>query len=536
MGVRSFTATSAGRVARWALHDVLHRSGSQLPGRIALSIDPQAIAHLRGKITCGSIVVCGTNGKTTTTNLIAAALEEAGHVVLCNRDGANMEAGVAGALLPRRKADWAVIEADELSCIHILPKLRPTYLVLLNLFRDQLDRAGEIDHVQNTLVASLANSPETTLVVCGDDPLSVGVAERVLELGTRVLTFGVGEDLGLPPDRVPEARFCLRCGQELQYAYRTYAQLGSFRCPSCDFARPPLDFAARDVRTNREGVSFELVCRLGSGFVDDAGAEASRDVPPADKSAVAAARGDIPSASRNVDANSFHEGGDSNGMHVDSEDRSDSVERIARDVPAEPCAIVNGHVHASFGGAYMVYNLLAASAAMLLANVELSCLQRALDGYDPHNGRLQHFNVMDREVVLNLAKNPTGLNQNIAMLMEDERPKAVYVIINDDYNDGRDISWLWDVDFERLALTGAVRRVMAGGHRANDLQVRLKYAGIAASIEQDVADAIACVVDLPNEHPLYVLTNYSALAPAKSELERLERERSLSVKNAPIEE
>ena len=445
MSVRILISTKVGRATHWVLHDVLHRSASQLPGRVALSIDPQLLSHVREKVSRGFVVVCGTNGKTTTTNLIAAMLEEHGDVILCNRDGANMAAGVASALLPLRDADWAVLEADELSTIHILPQLRPTYLVLLNLFRDQLDRAGEIDHVQDVIASALEQSPETTLLVCGDDPLSMGVAARAHARGTRVLAFGVDEDLGLPTDRVPEARFCQQCGAELDYAYRTYAQLGAFRCPSCGFGRPTLDYAARNVKVGREGVSFSLVEKGGR---------------------------------------------------------------------------TEWRIHADFGGVYMVYNVLATAAVCERAGVGGSCLQRALDAYDPHNGRLQSFVVDGREVVLNLAKNPTGLNQNVSLLLADGRPKAVCVVINDNYNDGRDVSWLWDVDFERMATDDQVVRVMAGGLRAHDLQVRLKYAGIPARCVEGVADALSAVGDLPVEQPLYVLTNYSALEPARHELER----------------
>lgn len=444
MSIRSVAATAAGRLVHAVLHNLLHRAGTQLPGRVALAIDPQVVAHLRHKAKAGSVVVCGTNGKTTTTNVIASALEAAGQRVLCNRDGANMLPGVASALLPGRTADWAVIEADELSCIHILPQLQPTYLVLLNLFRDQLDRSGEIDHVQDVIVQALTSSPSTILLVCGDDPLCMGIAERARAAGTTVLSFGIDEDLGLPSDRVPEARFCQRCGSELSYRYRTYAQLGAFSCPSCGFARPSLDYRATDVQLGHAGVSFALSCDKGSPW----------------------------------------------------------------------------RVSVSDGGVYLVYNLLAATTFALHANVEPATFKQALDAYDPSNGRLQHLTVNGRPVVLNLAKNPTGLNQNIALMLADERPKAVHIIINDEANDGHDVSWLWDVDFERLAGRPDVRVVTAGGLRANDLQVRLKYAGIAAPIAAEVRDALSMADALPAENPLYVLTNYSALWPTKAELEQ----------------
>jgi UDP-N-acetylmuramyl tripeptide synthase len=170
-----------------------------------------------------------------------------------------------------------------------------------------------------------------------------------------------------------------------------------------------------------------------------------------------------------------------------------------------------------------VYNLLAAASVARLANVGASTFQQVLNDYDPGNGRLQRFVIDDCPAVLNLAKNPTGLNQNISLMLSDERPKAVYVIINDEPNDGRDISWLWDVDFERLVDRQDVCMVLAGGHRANDLQVRLKYAGIAAPVVLQVDAALEQARAQRAASVLYVLTNYSALWPTKAELERRER-------------
>lgn len=454
MGLRSSIARGAGRLTAGALH-LAGRSASQLPGRVALVIDPHAIADMAPKLARGAIVVCGTNGKTTTNNVLASAVEASGARVLCNRAGANMAPGVAAALLPGASADWAVIEADELSTINILPELRPRYLVLLNLFRDQLDRAGEIDRVQDVIASALAASPKTTLVACGDDPLVMGVAHRARKAGTRVLTFGIGEDLHLPADRVPEARFCQVCGAELEYDYRAYAQLGAFRCPKGDFCRPSLDWQATGVEVGRTGVSFTV-----SGA----------------------------------------------------------------DLPEPVC------ISASFGGVYMVYNLMAAFVGAHLAGVDAQDFQRTVDDYHPENGRLQRFRVDGREVVLNLAKNPTGFNQNISLMLADERKKAAFFVINDNYNDGKDISWIWDVDFERLAV-GAPKKggvvqegdlaVVAGGHRAEDVRVRMKYAGINAPVAHTVREALDAVAGLPLDEPLYVLTNYSALWPAKAELEKM---------------
>ncbi len=445
MGMRTSVARAAGLACSWGMRKVLHRGATTLPGRVALAVDPHVIDSLAGKLACGSTVVCGTNGKTTTTNVLAHAVKASGAHVLCNREGANMESGIATALLPGRGADWGVFENDELSTVRVVPGLKPRYLVLLNLFRDQLDRCGEIDRVQQTVVAALEASPQTVLVYDADDPLCEGVAARVRARGGSAVTFGVDEDMGLVGDRVTGGGFCQLCGAPLSYAYRQYGQLGSYACTACGFSRPALVFAARNVRVGDGGVSFDVV---GEGL----------------------------------------------GAPVRLETR--------------------------MGGTYMVYNMLAAFAAAHLMGVGADAFGRALDAYRPANGRLQRFDVAGRRVTLNLAKNPTGFNQNMSLLMQDASPKVVYVVINDDYNDGKDVSWLWDVDFERLREVGEVR-VFAGGHRANDMQVRLKYAGVEAGLAGSVAEVLDAARDLPTPWRVWVLTNYSALWGAKAELERL---------------
>lgn len=445
MGLRTAVARGAGLACSWGMRTLFHKGATTLPGRVALALDPHVVRNLADKFDDGCIVVCGTNGKTTTTNVLAQAVEATGRTVLCNRAGANMASGVAAALLPGRSADWGVFENDELSTASIVPALKPRYLVLLNLFRDQLDRCGEIDRVQQTIADALAASPRTVLLYNVDDPLCEGVACRVRAAGCRTMGFGVDEDMGLPTDRVTGGGFCQTCGAPLAYGWHQYGQLGTYRCTACDFGRGPAEFAAHAVEVDEGGVSFEAT---GPGL-------------------------------------------------------------------AAPVRL-----SAPWGGAYMVYNLLAAFAAAVLAGVDAASFQRVLDTYNPENGRLQRFDVDGRRVTLNLAKNPTGFNQNMALLASDTAPKVVYVVINDDYNDGKDVSWLWDVDFERLGNVGQMR-VFAGGHRANDMQVRLKYAGVEASLATSVKQVLDETADLGPQWHVWVLTNYSALWPAKAELERM---------------
>ena len=440
MGLQFAAARAVSAVSTWGLKHVFHRPAANFPGKVALYVDPRVIADLAPRLQKGSVCVVGTNGKTTVTNLLADALETAGQRVVCNRTGANLDSGVATALLHAREADWGVFECDELWLAKILPHLQADYVLLLNLFRDQLDRVGEIDRIQESIAGALAASPKSTLVFNADDPLCAAIAERV---GNPTVAFGVDEDLHLPQNTVADAQMCQRCSTMLEYAYRQYGQLGAYRCPTCGFARPALDCAARDVRLGADGLSF-------------------------------AARGP----------------------------RGDAA------------------LEAPFSGAYMVYNLLATWAAADLVSVPAEALQRAIDAFDPRNGRLQEFSVAGRRTLLNLAKNPTGFNQNIKIILQDEGPKAVAFFVNDKEGDGRDVSWLWDIDFEELAGQPGLR-VFAGGIRKNDVQVRLKYAGLDAALVDDASAMFAQMDALPSDARAYVIANYTALPPVHAELGRL---------------
>lgn len=512
MRFRSFLGAYAGRAVSFALTCIFRRSASQLPGRVALAIaGPALLADLSKKLSQGAVMVCGTNGKTTTNNVVALALKSAGKKVVCNYKGANMQAGIATALLPLAKArskeiDWAVLEVDELSTARTLPYLKPRYFVLLNLFRDQLDRAGEIDYVQDIIAASLTATPQTQLIVCGDDPLSMGVVTRLKKekgvdaesnASNSVITFGIAEKTAEPTDRVPEARFCQVCGAELAYEYRHYAQLGSFYCPHNDFARPPLDFVAKNAKVTRSGASFEV------SHADVCAGYPQNTNEPNLKSA------------HETSLKSTHETDFKNAYKTDSQNpRESNLEDDHKSI--------TGKISVPFGGLYMVYNILAAYAVTSFMGVPAFVFQKALLGYHPENGRLQKFLLDGQEVILNLAKNPTGFNQNISLLLQDERPKCAFFVVNDNFNDGKDISWIWDVDFERLTAEKDLA-IFVGGTRANDLAVRMKYAGFGSvPLYFSVKEALAAVKkEGASRSPLYVLTNYSALWPLKGELERM---------------
>ncbi|RDB58343.1 DUF1727 domain-containing protein [Paraeggerthella hongkongensis] len=447
MGLQFAAARAVSAVSTWGLKNVFHRPAANFPGKIALYVDPRIIADLTPKLAKGSVAVVGTNGKTTVTNLLADVLEQAGQRVVCNRTGANLDSGVATALLHAGPSDWGVFETDELWLAKILPHLKANYVVLLNLFRDQLDRVGEIDRIQDSIVGALASSPDTVLVYNADDPLCAMIAERA---ENRSIAFGVAQDMGLPQNTVADATMCQRCSSMFEYAFRQYGQLGDFHCPTCGFSRASLDFAAEDVRLSTDGLSFQLG-KPQQGVAANAGAFS---------------------------------------------------------------------VRAPFSGAYMVYNLAAVGVAASLLGCSNDALQQAIDAFDPQNGRLQSYEIAGRSALLNLAKNPTGFNQNLKIILQDEGPKAVAFFVNDKEGDGRDISWLWDIDFEELAAERDLL-VFAGGIRRNDLQVRLKYAGLDARLIDDAHDLFGRLSNVPAEVKAYLIANYTALPPVHADMDAL---------------
>lgn len=447
MSLRFSLAKAAGAVSTWGLRHVAHRPAANLPGKIALKIDPSLLDELRGKCTQGSVITVGTNGKTSTNNLLADAFEASGRTIICNRTGANLAAGISSALLQQPAAQWGVFECDELWLAHVLPHLRSNYVLLLNLFRDQLDRCGEIDRIQTSIAGALTASPDTVLVYNADDPLCARIAD---EVPNRTVAFGLSESMGLAQNTVTDAQMCQKCDGMVRYHYRQYGQLGDYFCDQCDFARPTLDFAGRDIAISSAGVSMEVCGPTGCESV-----------------------------------------------------------------------------HTPQPTPYAAYNLVASYALCREVSIPTADFQRAQDAFNPRNGRLQRYRLGGRDVLLNLAKNPTGFNQNLKIVEADRGPKMVAFFINDQVADGRDISWIWDIDFEELA--GQPDTVVfAGGSRAHDLAVRLKYAGIEAAVIENIEDAFArlgaltAAGVLPADAAVYAIANYTALPPVHAALNAME--------------
>ena len=443
MRIRATAAILAARLLSFGCK-LAGKQGVTMAGKLALKIDPDILRDLAGQVREKIFVVCGTNGKTTTNNLLCSAVESEGKKLVCNHTGSNMLMGVAAAFVLAAKwngrldADYACIEVDEASTVKVFPHFKPDYMILTNLFRDQLDRYGEIDITMKLLDRAMKMAPDMTVVVNGDDALSAYLA---MESGNPYVTYGINEKVFDEQDtrEIREGRFCKRCGARLEYDFYHYSQIGVYHCPSCGFARPPIDFDASHIRMDH-GLEFEVEGR---------------------------------------------------------------------------------HIAANYRGFYNIYNILAAYSAARSAGMELKKFDRVLSDFNPQNGRNEVFAIKGSRVLLNLAKNPAGFNQNISAVMEDPDSKDLIIVINDNAQDGTDISWLWDVDFDRFAAEN-IRSITVSGIRCQDMRLRLKYVDIPSELIPDVRTAITRRLE-DGCGNLYVLVNYTALYSTHNILKDMEK-------------
>ena len=455
MGIRTTAAILSARALSFACK-IAGKQGVTMAGKLAMKMDPQILKKLASQVRGEIIVTCGTNGKTTTNNLICSAMEAEGRKVICNHTGSNMLMGVAAAFVlnatagGKIDADNAVIEIDEASTVRVFPYFKPDYCVLTNLFRDQLDRYGEIDITMDLLKKAFDMAPEMKIIVNGDDSLSTYLA---MESGHEVITYGISEQVkGAQGSadgstrEIREGQFCKKCGSRLEYAFYHYSQLGIYHCPECGFRRPEIDFDACNIDL-KDGLSFDVKERSSSS------------------------------------------------AHPESKD-------CAGKQPLR-------RIHANCRGFYNIYNILACWAAVRSAKVPADHFDQMLDAYNPENGRNEPFQIGKAKVLLNLAKNPAGFNQNISSVMEDITLKDLIIVINDNAQDGKDISWLWDVDFDRLD-DESIRSITVSGLRCQDMRLRLKYVSIKADLIEDVKTAIEKRLE-DGCGNLYVLVNYTAL-------------------------
>jgi UDP-N-acetylmuramyl tripeptide synthase len=443
LGPKLAAAKAVGTLARAAGRG----GGTSLPGKVLMRLEPHAIGKLAARLPRGTAVISATNGKTTTAAMVATILERTGVRLVHNRAGANMAGGIASTLAAASRRGGRVLdgelglfEVDEFWLGPVVEELQPRALLLANLFRDQLDRYGELDTIAERWAAVVAErAGRSALVLNADDPL-------VADLGRDrpALFFGV-EDRALALDELQHAsdsKHCRRCGHAYVYDAAYLAHLGDYHCPQCGSRRPEPQVVAGDVELRGiRSAAFTLRTPAGSA-------------------------------------------------------------RIELPLP----------------GLYNVYNALAAAALCHVLDVPLDVIAAGLGAVAPAFGRAETVQLDGREASLLLVKNPAGANEVLRTLRLEDGELDLLGILNDRIADGRDVSWVWDADWELIA--GRVRRMTCSGTRAAELALRLKYAGVPPErlhVVEGLAPALDAALAAGNGS-LYVLPTYTALLELQDEL------------------
>lgn len=421
--------------------NLLGKKAGTIPGRIALKLNKNIRDYIKvnGKI----IVVTGTNGKTTTTSMIAEILTKSGKTVIYNKGGNNIGWGITTTLLKncsitgKINCDYLVLETDEhwVPVIYSKNNLKIDTLIVLNFFRDQLDRAGEIETIVLKLEKFIKNH-NCNLILNGNDP-------NVVRLGIKNKKgnnyyYGIDKlktSYEISHDKM-EGIICPNCKIPLTYNYYQYSHIGSFKCEKCGYG---------DITLNTK----------------------------VDK----------------IVENSFYIG-------------------------KEKYTTNNGNL-------YNIYNLLSIITLCNLYNIEKDAMKNIFENYEDKNGRHQTFNINERKCVLNLGKNPTGFNVVLRSIKNDISEKELLIVLNDNVNDGHDVSWIWDIDFKNM---DGFKRIICTGTRAYDIAITIKCSGYKKEniiVEHDKEKAINILLKTKNKK--YIISNYSPLISVKEILERLEK-------------
>ncbi len=412
---RAALAVTAGRAGGAISRRLGLGGGTSIVGVVAQRVYPGIVEYLADQLEYGNVVITGTNGKTTTSSFIAAILRDGGLRVWHNREGSNLIRGIASALVIRTHPSGhlrfsgkaiAIFEADEAALPRIVEATAPRVLVFNNLFRDQLDRYGEVDSVIAHWKRAVALLPEeATLVLNADDPATAQLGPA---FPGKVLYYGIDDtslDLlaqknATERHQTIDSRSCPHCGNEYSYDIRFYSHMGHYTCANCGIKRPQ-----PDVRVTRV--------------------------------------------------------------------QQDNFDRLRIQVVA---ATQQREITIPLPGLYNIYNALASITAALALSVDWAPIITGIEQSKPVFGRGERVQAEGRTLRLLLAKNPTGFNEVLRTLFSDGNARHVLFVLNDNTADGRDISWIWDVDFERVV--GQTKTLVVAGTRALDLALRLKYAGV----------------------------------------------------------
>lgn len=434
--VRFYTVLVLARLTYLAIK-LLHRSsGTSFVGMMTLKVCPDFLAHCRKYIKNNAITISGTNGKTTTSGLVAHIFEENQNSIIHNVKGANMLTGIANVfalnIKPFKRFDYAVIESDEAYLTKLYDYFKADYLLVTNLFRDQLDRYGELSTTASFIQNAIDKNKELKLILNADDPLvtNFGKGKNAIYYGFEEVEFC--SEIHNATSNAPTEVFNCICGKPLQYNKQFFAQEGHYYCAKCGFKRPEpnykgyvkihSDYSELKIRHNDKDFEFKI----------------------------------------------------------------------------------------NLVGLYNAYNVLGAVACAMENGIDYQTIKKAVSTYKSIFGRAERRIINGHKTLIQLIKNPTGASE---VLKTVDLSSNIVIAINDNYADGRDISWLWDSDFEQLK--NAQKLVITSGIRAKDMATRLKYAGIPQEkiiVEEDIKSAIALAAKSDNiEERITILPSYTAL-------------------------
>ena len=435
MNIRTKFAIEAGKLTRWALQTFTN-GGSSFPGKVAHAIDPHILKHLSEHYEV--IIVSGTNGKTLTTSLIVQLLKQKYPNILTNPTGANLTQGIVSTFLNhtpvKGEKNIAVLEVDEATIKHITPFIQPKLFVFTNIFRDQMDRFGEIYTTYQYMLDGASFAPEATILSNGDAPIfnSDTLPNPKLYFG-----FNHAEDGHYQAHYNTDGILCPHCHSILQYNFITYSNLGKYYCPNGDFKRPELDYSVTELT--------ELSLTKSS-------------------------------------------------FKIDGFDFSLPI-----------------------GGLYNIYNALSAYAAARFFGLTPEEIQVGFGQAQRVFGRQEIFTLEDKEVMINLIKNPVGFNQIVQLLGYEKEEFSLAVLLNDNYADGQDISWIWDGEFEELAKL-TPKQTYIGGIRVADLETRMEVAGFTTLTKtENNDDLIEKLKSVPTKK-INILATYTALLQLRKDL------------------
>ncbi len=444
MNLRSLSAIWIAKILV-SLSRLTGRGGSTLPGRIALKIDQRLLARLAAHLPLGTVVISGTNGKTTTAKMLAGIFQAGDRRVTHNRAGANLISGLTSALIAstgwngRINADVGLLEVDEATMPLAGPDLKPRAAVVTNFFRDQLDRYGELETTVTLVGKGLTHlAPSGITALNADDPFVASLGQAA----SSAIFYGLeDESLGLEEVRqTGESKHCRCCGHLYEYQLYYYAHLGKYHCPQCGNHRPqPSVYVDQVLAQDESGSTIRLVTPVGT-------------------------------------------------------------RELRLQVP----------------GLYNIYNAMAATAGAIAMGIGMEAICAGLESTASSFGRMERLQIQERQVFLALVKNPTGFNEVIRTILTGTLRKHLMICINDLYADGTDVSWLWDVDFEQLAhQQDQIPLIICSGLRAEEMAVRLKYAGVNIAkikVENDLKQAlILALQQVPQGELLYILPTYTAM-------------------------